>query len=1556
MDKQKLDKWAELLLDTGKGNNLINFKNTKSTTVEVLYPFSDELFTKAINNGTYEVYDPKIEEKQDEDELNETASENKEAKVVTVDNSNKSDLTPKDAYLNEYRQRLKKNQLLVYSLNKNPIPAVRYIDKKAKEYIEETGVTVAHIAFGFVNWKESDYSEYEYHAPILLVPIQLGRESAIAPYVIQCSGDEVIVNPTFTFKMQAEYGALLPEYDGGGLEEYLSLVRSSVEKLGWTVSNEAKIGIFSFLKINMYKDLKENADIILQNQNVRMLLGESPIDNHIDGATEAEPDANPLIQLNNVVDADSSQIEAIEMAKAGKSFVLQGPPGTGKSQTITNIIAELLANGKKVLFVSEKLAALNVVYDKLKMAGLEEFCLALHSHRANKKTVINDLCTTLREPKKALARSKAFNDLRSKALAQQQLDKYVYEVHRQRDNLGKSFYQIFEEYSSYRDVPVINWSVKDIRSKDYNYYDDASDLIGQYVGFIPSIGYNYKTNCWYGLSVKDASYETTKKVENILRDTSDYFKRIYPAVMDANEYYETKCLSLNDAKLWGDFFDVLSKSRYLSSKIFNVENYEFTLGALLQLAEHGDAINEDRKKLEKYNDEIEDLKAGQYSILLNNYQSIFSRLFKSEYKEIIKDIRSRRIDGGKVSYDEAIFVCSTVEGLQKHLEEFHKVEACVVECLGEAYKSFDTDWEELTIEVKALQTILEGNQDLGAIKNYDFVRIEEEKDNFASYAKEFQSKLSRGSECLQSITEIFENDVYSFETTPIDIVINKCEECLAGIDSMNNWVQFNSLFAKLKEKNLDSFIDEVIKAKLDESTFVSSFRKRCLFQWLDDIVVKTPELAGFNAVNHNMTIETFKTADKLHFDINKAKIHSALSNNRPSLEYVVPGSPAQILLREGEKKRKQKTIRNLMIEIGDFIQSLKPCFLMSPLSVSTFLDAKAIKFDTVVFDEASQIFPQDAIGSIYRGNQLIVVGDSKQMPPSNFFNATIDSDEYDDQAEDVTDFESILDICSTVLPQLSLQWHYRSKFEELIAFSNRNYYRNDLITFPSAEKKHTDIGVDYYYVDGIFDRRSHTNRREAEKVVNLIYQHIKDHPDRSLGVVAFSIKQQDLIDRLLNEKRQKMPSFEPFFKENKAEPFFIKNLETVQGDERDTIIFSTAYGKDSMGRLYHNFGPLNRAGGERRLNVAVTRAKYNVKLVSSMHYTDIDLKKTSAEGARLLREYLDYAENGDIALERSLSINPYEEFDSGFEQEVYEYLVSNGYKVDTQVGCSGYKIDLAVKKPDSSDYFIAIECDGATYHSSRNARDRDRLRQEVLENMGWKFYRIWSTDWFRNKNVAKRRLLDAVNEAQNNKPVKVQKLSEPEDTKKAASYEIEAKPSENIFKPYMQADIEELMDEFGYSYDDYKKMVVKILEVEAPLLEESLIRRTVRWFDREKYTSYVDEEYNYAMRRYSDYGIIKRNGFLYLKDKLIEFRYDNGIHRDLNQISPRELAAGMVGIIKQAKSVSKEGLFKTMSELCGLKRLTAEGTKYMEAALEVISNYVNMGNDGFITLKVKNDS
>ncbi|MDE5755838.1 MAG: type III restriction endonuclease subunit R, partial [Clostridia bacterium] len=599
-----------------------------------------------------------------------------------------------------------------------------------------------------------------------------------------------------------------------------------------------------------------------------------------------------------------------------------------------------------------------------------------------------------------------------------------------------------------------------------------------------------------------------------------------------------------------------------------------------------------------------------------------------------------------------------------------------------------------------------------------------------------------------------------------------------------------------------------------------------------------------------------------------------------------------------------------------------------------------VMFDVVVFDEASHIFPQDAIGAIYRGKQLIVVGDSKQMPPSNFFTSVVEVEDYEDD-EEVKDFESVLDLCSTVLPQLRLKWHYRSRYERLIEFSNKNFYEGDLVTFPSSKIDREGIGVDFKYVEGgIFDHKTRTNRAEAEYIVDLIFENIEKYPDRSLGVVAFSISQQDLIERLLAKRRLQDSSHEEFFASEKDEPFFVKNLETVQGDERDTIIFSVAYAKDKDGKLSQNFGPINKMGGERRLNVAFTRAKLNVQLVASMHGYDINLKNATSTGARMLRDYLDFAENGSTD---SVSVISSEDgfadaFD--FEMQVAEFLQNKGYEVDVKIGASAGSVDMGVKMPGGEDYILAVECDGRSYKSANNTRDRDRLRKSVLQRMGWHYHRVWAVDWIQNPNDEKDRLLKALEEAKQEPIVSVSgqsdiNLDEYEEEKTAVDFQ---------FEKYETADLQYAKKA---SRGDYLKYLRLVLEKEAPLSEELFLKRTLRDFDREKLTDAVWEKFDRLTSRCQIEGIIRRDGFMYLKNKPVNLRApeEDGFVREIKYIAPEELARGMYQVICKNITVDRMGLYRMLAKVLGFSKLGDAMVRRFDEALALIKDNIDIEQD-----------
>lgn len=1603
-DANRLTKWAEQLLDIGKRNQLVSYKDLRAATAEIVLPDVDTLFEKASGSVTLEVYDPKIAETDTDEDIagdgtvadDETDADIADTKVETsavtaesaaiipvssetaattttgsepaigtksaptatvirrvtpatdtkaVGNSNDA----KAGYIAEHARRLyRQNQILLYNASSNPMVVIRNIKKKAWEAIEESGVNVSYLAFGFIHYKESENAVHTLAAPLLLVPIEFMQASLLDPMYIKPTGDDIVVNPTFAYMMEAEYGEHLPEYNDEGLRPYLENVQRRVAKLHWTVTAECKIGNFSFQKINMYRDLMDNKDAILENENVRTLLGMSTErDYSMDGTEHEEWHVeDPLIDLSCVVDADSSQIEAIELAKSGRSYVLQGPPGTGKSQTITNIIAECLSDGKKVLFVSEKMAALNVVYDKLKKTGLDEFCLELHSHKTNKKAVIDDICHALHMPAITVS-SKADSEIEYKRQAQNQLDDYERELHQKRPVIEASMYALYEHYAALRDVQDVEWIVPDLPSKGEAWLADAIRLLRQYEAYIPSISYDYRRNAWYGYINQDTSYQARMEVRQDLVDVVEPMHELIPLMQEFATRYSVRCDSIEDARTWQSFCAVAATSRVITPGLLARVHYDEVNNALEDLQLQSEDIVHLRSMLGAlYDDDIYRLNGAEYhKKLTRQFTGTFSRLLNAEYKQIINDLRLCRKDGRKVAYSEACTITERLADYQRRVEEYKSAEEPAAAWLGDAYKGVDTDWDLVAGQLNMVGAMFGRGYSYGTMA--DASDLDAMRGALADYAQRFEAALASCEQgTLQRLAGYYDPQIFDVNAAGASVVQSRVKECIAHYDGLETWCQFRRLLSDLQEKGILTYVHKAIQSNVEDRHITDAFCKLFYYQWIDSIRVQSPALGWFNQAAHDQAVKTFVEKDKEQFDINKSRIRATLSQQRPSTDMAAAGSALSILLREEQKKRRQTPIRKLLVETGELVQKIKPCFMMSPLSVSTFLAQGAVHFDVVIFDEASQIFPQDAIGAIYRADQLIVVGDAQQMPPTNFFSATIGQDETDsdDDKEDVTDYESILDLCAASLPQRRLRWHYRSRYEQLIAFSNKNYYDNTLITFPSAKADAKGIGVDYYPVGGIYDRRAHVNRTEAERVVDLIYENIDRYPERSLGVVAFNIKQQDLIERLLIKRRQATPDKEYFFHSDSKEPFFIKNLETVQGDERDTIIFSTAYGKDQKGVLSHNFGPLNRTGGERRLNVAVTRAKRNVQLVSSMHASDIDLTRTASEGARLLREYLDYAEHGAVALERDISVSAYDQFDSDFEMEVCDFLRSRGFSVDTQVGCSGFRIDLGIKRPDSSDYVLAVECDGATYHSSMNARDRDRLRQAILEDMGWKFYRIWSTDWFRHKDDAKMRLLEAaVKATQNPSPANTVQTEEPASTK---SFEEIVEEKHTEFPTYVAADINAIARR--YSSYDFAAMVRAIMDVEAPLSEEFLLRRVLWYFDRDKITSTVRKDYAYLMRGCQRYGIIRRNGFLYLDDadlSQIQLRVPGDEKRDIKQIAPEELAAGMYEILKQNVTIDKANLYRALATQCGFSRVGRAITETLDNALLYLDGNVEIDGD-----------
>lgn len=643
--------------------------------------------------------------------------------------------------------------------------------------------------------------------------------------------------------------------------------------------------------------------------------------------------------------------------------------------------------------------------------------------------------------------------------------------------------------------------------------------------------------------------------------------------------------------------------------------------------------------------------------------------------------------------------------------------------LSPALSSLASNASELTEVRHALDHLLgEGNSLLG---RKGLVRAASE--SFLSAWQLLQPSLD-----LVAKHGVFsEGAAAGFNESTTAELIDRCSSIVRAESRLNAWCAWQKARQDALKVGLVSLVQGVEEGVLTRCTIRTAFEVNYSRWWLNAVVDDEEVIRTFVSAEHEKRIRDFRLLDDKFTDLTRRYVRASLCSELPDRESVQRNSEWGTLKREISKKRQHLPLRELMKQIPTALAHLAPCLLMSPLSIAQYLSADATMFDVVIFDEASQIPVWDAIGAIARGRQVVMVGDPKQLPPTNFF----DRAESDVDDEDVEgDLESILDECiGANIPAMELSWHYRSRSESLIAFSNQRYYQGKLVTFPSPEAD--DRAVSLHFVNGVYEKGgARTNKPEAKALVADLVARLTSPGFResklTIGVVTFNAEQKTLIEDLLDDARRKDPSIEPYFSEIELEPVFVKNLESVQGDERDIMYFSITYGPDISGDVSMHFGPMNRSGGERRLNVAITRARQELRVFSSLRAEQMDLARTRSNGVRDLKHFLEFAERGPRALAEA-NAGSVGDFESPFEQAVASALAKRGWELHSQVGVSAFRIDLAVVDPDASGrYLVGIECDGATYHRSATARDRDKLREQVLRGLGWQIVRVWSTDWW----------------------------------------------------------------------------------------------------------------------------------------------------------------------------------------------------------------------------------
>ncbi|MCJ2036131.1 DUF3320 domain-containing protein [Methylobacterium sp. J-068] len=1238
----------------------------------------------------------------------------------------------------------------------------------ARNGFEEGGANILFLAIGFLSWTRKD-EEAAHRAPLLLVPVALRRSSVRAGFRLALHDDEIRINPTLLELLREDFRLRMPELEGDlprddsgiDVDGIFRIVRSHVRDLkGWEVVPDVALSAFSFTKYLMWKDLVDRAALLKRNPVVRHLL-DTPKHAYGDGTPFPEPGRldieHPPETVFAPLSADSSQLSAVIAAANGKDFVLFGPPGTGKSQTIGNMIAQCLAQGRTVLFVSQKTAALEVVQRRLQEIGLGDYCLEVHSTKAQKSTVLAQLRRAWHE---RATPTRGEWDRATGELTQirDELNGLVAALHRRREN-GLTAYEAFGKVvaAGRLESPlVLTWP--DHRAHDETSLSTLRAACRALRPVLAAVG-SLVDHPLQGIAATQWSPVWRDDLIGAIKAHEDALDRLRGS---ARAFAEA--VGLPDLpSTWPGTRGLLVLGAYLVRP-------DARCGAAFLADAPGDLRRAvaARERFQTLEAERWARLAGRYrpGILDQDLPALLSEWIAAQGANfLVRNGRIRRVQLRVQPYAESELPADLGPDLTGLIEIAKHVRAgCAEEAhlaplgapwdapetLAEAFRA-PMDWAE---KVEQLLDIL-GLQALGvaALRAHVVQLVQREGRALAEggrIAQGYRAFSQDRASVVASMKRLNELAQCPDPEEPLAAGANWIEDSLAqtrrwtsGLGRAQGWCAWQGAARSAREAGLSPLIEGLEQGRVPPNGAEAAFETAYARWWIDRVVSDDPVLRRFLPERHEDAIERFRAADIRVGEFAKRVVRSRLGGGIPQPTAFGADPEWGTLSRELTKKTAHMPLRKLFGNMPTALTRLTPCVMMSPLSIAQYLPPDKAPFDVVIFDEASQISPWDAVGAIARGKQVVIVGDPEQLPPTNVGDRGVDDIE---DGSDVGDQESILDECLAAnIPRRNLDWHYRSRHESLIAFSNARYYGGRLVTFPSPVTDDRAVRLSLV-PDGVYERGAgRVNRPEARAVVAEVIGRLREpafaNERRSLGVVTFNGEQQRLIENLLDEQRRAHPELEPFFdRERWHEPVFVKNLENVQGDERDVIIFSVAVGPDQTGRPVSTVSSLNKEGGYRRLNVAITRARRELVVFASLRPEQIDLGRTGSRGVRDFKHFLEFAERGPRALAEAFAPTG-GDVESPFEAAVMDALQARGWTVHTQIGVSGFRVDLGIVHPDAPGRYLAgVECDGATYHSSATARDRDRLREQVLTDLGWRIRRVWSTAWWMDAEAALEKL------------------------------------------------------------------------------------------------------------------------------------------------------------------------------------------------------------------------
>jgi very-short-patch-repair endonuclease len=1341
----RLERWKRKLLDLSLRNKLLNFKDTKKgLSIECPDPARLE---DLLSSGSKFRLLPRADVLGAED--------------------------PRDAALfREQRHEDGRRRFLLEALERSELHTnlteseldarLTELFRLVRTAFEEGGSNVLFLALGFLTWTQKDGSKLS-RAPLILIPVSLHRASVRSGFRLAAHEEDARVNPTLLQMLRQDYKLNIPEFDkdlptdasGLDVSRIWQIIRTHIRDLkGWEVTPDVVLSTFSFTKFLMWRDLVDRMEILKRNPVVRHLI-DTP--KHSYGDHSTFPDPHGIDRNHHPADlfapllADSSQLAAVLAAADGKDFVLFGPPGAGKSQTIANMISQCLALGKSVLFVSQKTAALEVVQRRLNEVGLGEYCLEIHSTKAQKSVVLSQLKTAWHE-RSAPAADDWEPTTSELAKLRDELNTLVSALHRRRKNgmtAHQAFARVVAAQGLFNDV-TFEWGAVEHTPEQLAAF---RDLIREACVDLREVGSPAK-HPLQGIVATEWSASWRSELEDA---AASFINAARNLDGKAKAFAETVGLDIKETRTEMDILRRLGrllnhKAAPMGSRFLAPDGAAMVegLAKLGELQEQAARLRKDLKSAYRPSVFREDLRQ-----LLSEWRSAGEASFLvrgGKLKQVRKKLQpfatsplSDDIGPDLVILIEMRKFADAADAISHRLAAFENAAG-----LDTELKAF-LPWAEWANDASRLSEELASllGMETDVIRQHIMLLLGEYVHLFGTEgsARRAHERLSEAIDRMETAQKRLmslagrgdSGAPLAHGPSWIKDSIAIAESWKANLHLAPSWLHWNGAASRLRAAGLGPLTDAIERGLLYAGDAGAAFEAAYARWWANRLMTDDAVLRSFTAARQEDAIARFRAADERVTELTKRVVRGRLSGGIPSPTAFGADPEWGTLARELAKRSRHQPLRQLFANIRTILPKLTPCLLMSPLSIAQYLPPDSEPFDIVIFDEASQIPVWDAIGAIARGKQVVIVGDPEQLPPTSVGERGVDDIE---DGIDVEDQESILDEClASNIPSLRLDWHYRSRHESLIAFSNNHYYGGRLVTFPSPVTD--DRSVRYVNVpNGVYERGSgRVNREEACAVVAEIVRRLKD-PEftllrSSLGVVTFNGEQQRLIESLLDHERRSHPDLEVFFDSARwREPVFVKNLENVQGDERDVILFSVAVAPDNTGRPVATISSLNKNGGHRRLNVAITRARHEMVVFATLRPEQIDLSRTNARGVRDFKHFLEFAERGTRAIAEAFAARG-DGPESPFEEAVKAALEKRGWVVHTQIGVSAFRVDLGVVDPDAPGRYVAgVECDGATYHRSATARDRDRLREHILTQLGWRIRRVWSADWWHDSEGA----------------------------------------------------------------------------------------------------------------------------------------------------------------------------------------------------------------------------